>query len=203
MKKLILPVLVCTLIAFTFTSFSFQTSNVINAQDNIVQPVIDNQGNIIVNQSSVENETDIIFNEPGVVAGEGVIEPGGNLTLWFKASGGGYIYENGYKNNFGFNICYNNTLEGHVNYVDRAGGYHFKSIIIENASVEVKDGGYLIKAYGVGEIQGQRYLFRLEAADKGEPGVSDTFNISIYMESGFLYDCSGGVIGGGNININI
>ncbi len=198
MRKLIIPVFICTLIAFTFIPFSTQ----ISSQDIIAQSVNGKLENKGVSQGYEENETVIIkVNQSMNIVEDGVIEPGDNQTLWFKGSGGGYIIENGYKNNFGFNACFNNTVEGHINYVDRAEKYHFKSELLLNATIKMENDTFLLRVYGFGEIQGEKYMFKLEAVDRGEPGVHDEFHLWIYTESGLLYDYSWGVISGGNINI--
>ncbi|WEU40881.1 MAG: hypothetical protein OdinLCB4_002920 [Candidatus Odinarchaeum yellowstonii] len=203
-NKIFLAALLCGLIAFAFTQFPFQIRAQTTAQNTVTQPALSDHDDTPFKQFYDENETKIITVNLSVeVTEDGVITPGDNQTIWFKAAGGGYIYYNGYKNNFGFNVCFNNTLEGHLNYVNRAAGYHFKGLTVFNASTEVIENGYSVRVYGSGEIKGQTYIFKLEAVDKGEPSVFDEFHVWVYTDSGALYDYSGGVLSGGNINVNI
>ncbi len=56
--------------------------------------------------------------------------------------------------------------------------------MITHATLEKIEEKYIIQVYGFGEIKGQRYIFRLEAYDQGEPGFNDIFHLWIYVEDG-------------------
>jgi len=199
-KNLILPIILCTVLVFTSIPFSFQYGGLFITHSTISEQVISPANNSSLESPCKENETPQCIDN-GMIIGDGVIEPGDNETTPFEGGGGGYIYENTCKNNFGFHVRFNRTIEGHVNYIDRDGKYHFKSLIIDNATLEKNDEGYIINVYGVGEIQGQICIFKLKAFDRGEPSSNDAFHLWIYMEDGQLYDYSSGILAGGNINI--
>ncbi|MEM2109669.1 MAG: post-COAP-1 domain-containing protein [Candidatus Odinarchaeota archaeon] len=199
-KNIILPVIFCTILVFTSIPFSFQQAGLLITHSPTSGQVICPTDNNRFEPPCKENVTPPSVDN-GFISDDGIIEPGDNKTIPFKGEGGGYIYENCSKNNFGFNVHFNTSIEGHVNYIDRVGKYHFKSLMFTNATLEKIEDGYIIQVYGVGEIRGQIYIFRLEVSDQGEPAWNDTFNLWIYMEDGQLYDYSGGVLAGGNINI--
>lgn len=110
-----------------------------------------------------------------------------------KVTGGGTIRSG--SANFGFNAQYKakaTAPSGEVNYQDKNAKLNFKSDAI--TSLVISDTNATLR--GTGKVNGTSVTFRIDVDDLGEPGRTDTFNISWDGYS------NGGVISGGNIQIH-
>ncbi len=88
-----------------------------------------------------------------------------------------------------------NAFWGHLNYVDQTANLHVKATAI--TAYDLVDAKTR-RIQGNAEINGQDgFTFTVEAADNGEPGTSDTFNIS--LSSGYQ---AGGPLTHGNIQLH-
>jgi hypothetical protein len=119
-----------------------------------------------------------------------------------RFTGGGFIYtSSGAKATFGAHGgILNGSLWGVFNYIDHGTGLHVHSIII--IKYEVIDAVTRRATY-IADADGVPVTAVVTVADKGEPGLHDTFSISLssgYSASGEL----GGTTkkGGGNIQLH-
>lgn len=197
-KNTVLGIILLAALSISILPLSIQRVGV-----SISPPTVKTE-NLNYQQPLIPYKDDWSISSDIIAPDNGTIEPGDNQTVYVEVGGGGFFLESGVKNNFGFHVTYNGCVDGHVNYIDRADGYHFKSLLIENFGVEVDGDGYAIHVYGWGEIDGQIYRFHLKATDNGEPAKSDSIYLWIYFSEALqLFDHSGGVLGGGNINIKL
>ncbi|HKS17377.1 MAG TPA: choice-of-anchor P family protein [Planctomycetota bacterium] len=122
----------------------------------------------------------------------------GHLEVSDRLTGGGFITgtPSGAKGNFGVAGGFKNgALWGHLNYIDHGTGMHVKHVTITDYEATSPNER---KISGTCEINGQGgFGFSVFAADNGEPGSSDTFNI--FLSNGYS---AGGYLGGGNIQLH-
>lgn len=113
-------------------------------------------------------------------------------------TGGGFITgtPSGAKGNFGVaGGIRNNAFWGHLNYIDHGTGMHVKHIAITGYEATSANERRIT---GTCRINGEAgYTFSVFAADNGEPGRDDTFNI--YLSTGYS---AGGFLIGGNIQLH-
>jgi hypothetical protein len=121
----------------------------------------------------------------------------GHAEVTDRLTGGGFITgtPSGAKGNFGVaGGVKNGAFWGHLNYIDHGTGMHVKHIAITDYEATSANER---KISGTCEINGQSgYTFSVFAADNGEPGSGDTFNI--FLSNGYS---AGGYLGGGNIQL--
>lgn len=110
-----------------------------------------------------------------------------------KVTGGGFI--TAAKHNFGFNAQYSASggAKGNVNYLDKAAG-HLKGANVTGVACK----GNTATITGNGTWNGAAVTFTVKVVDDGEPGRTDSFQITI---SGG-YTAGGTLTEGGNIQIH-
>jgi len=122
----------------------------------------------------------------------------GHFEVTDRLTGGGFITgtPSGAKGNFGVaGGVKNGALWGHLNYIDHGTGMHVKHVTITAYSATNPNERQIS---GTCEINGTGgYTFSVFAADNGEPGSGDTFNI--FLSTGYS---AGGYLGGGNIQLH-
>lgn len=122
----------------------------------------------------------------------------GHAEVTDRLTGGGFITgtPSGAKGNFGVaGGVKNGEYWGHLNYIDHGNGMHVKHVAITGYS---SSGGNERQISGTCEINGTGgFTFTVFAADNGEPGNNDTFNI--FLSNGYA---AGGYLMGGNIQLH-
>jgi len=102
-------------------------------------------------------------------------------------TGGGTIFHNGVKANFGFNVKYksNGVAQGDLLYIEcrPTSLVKLKSTAMQSLSIVGNTGVFIGKATlnGVGN-----YTFRATVVDNGEPGSSDQFGLRVTAPSGAI-----------------
>ena len=157
---------------------------------------------------------------------------GGHLNFGtgsYNTSSGTYKSDDGSRTNYGFNVKYSktqNNLQGNVNVIIRSGGinYQVKGIVggsngTLNTNVISPTDKRAVLTCKVNMTNlstlsqvpnSSSATAKLEMTDKGEPGVNDTYAITIFGNDGSLLYSSNwqntvtvqSVIGGGNIQVN-
>lgn len=175
--------------------------------------------------------------EDGVVnvyqAVTGMITGGGYLTMYTPTkSAGQYVGDAGKKTNFGFNVKYNKNgtnLQGNLNFIIRSGGrvYQVKSNSMNSLGITPSKctstatnpclATFTSKANltditnPAGPISlGGNLNMIVTMTDKGEPGSSDTFGITLYGSSNQILFSSNWdttktieqLLGGGNVVVH-
>ncbi|MBI4566684.1 MAG: hypothetical protein HY716_18560 [Planctomycetes bacterium] len=124
---------------------------------------------------------------------------GPHAQVWDFLTGGGFITgtPSGAKGNFGVaGGIKNGAFWGHLNYIDHGTGMHVKHITITGYDAT---GPNERRITGTCRIDGEEgHTFSVFAADNGEPGTNDTFNI--FLSNGYS---AGGYLGGGNIQLHM
>ena len=113
-------------------------------------------------------------------------------------TGGGFITgtPSGAKGNFGVaGGIKNNALWGHLNYIDHGTGMHVKHLTITSYEATGPNERKITGTCKINNVEG--FTFAVFAADNGEPGSNDTFNI--FLSNGYQ---AGGYLGGGNIQLH-
>jgi hypothetical protein len=113
-------------------------------------------------------------------------------------TGGGFITgtPSGAKGNFGIaGGIKNGAFWGHLNYIDHGTGMHVKHETITGYEVTGPNERRISGTCRIDGVSG--YTFSVFAADNGEPGNNDTFNI--FLSTGYS---AGGYLGGGNIQLH-
>lgn len=122
-------------------------------------------------------------------------------------TGGGFIFLEGERVNFGFNaltIAGNSRIRGNVNIIDRANDVHYQSAAVTSIDCDVE--GEHPRLTGTVTIEGtlrtgEPFVFVVE--DIGEPGIIDT--VSFTVDGTLIFeetDLGDGGPGGGNIQIH-
>jgi len=113
-------------------------------------------------------------------------------------TGGGFITgtPSGAKGNFGVaGGIKNGSLWGHLNYIDHGTGMHVKHLTITSYEATGANERKITGTCKINNVEG--FTFSVFAADNGEPGSNDTFNI--FLSNGYS---AGGYLGGGNIQLH-
>ncbi|HKR55785.1 MAG TPA: choice-of-anchor P family protein [Gemmatimonadales bacterium] len=113
-------------------------------------------------------------------------------------TGGGFITgtPSGDKGNFGVaGGIKNGALWGHLNYIDHGTGMHVKHTSITAYEATSANERRISGTCRINGVDG--FGFSVFAADNGEPGSSDTFNI--FLSNGYS---AGGYLIGGNIQLH-
>ncbi len=122
----------------------------------------------------------------------------GHAEVTDRLTGGGFITgtPSGAKGNFGVaGGVKNGEFWGHLNYIDHGNGMHVKHVTITGYTATSATER---KITGTCTINGEGgYTFSVFAADNGEPGTNDTFNI--FLSNGYA---AGGYLIGGNIQLH-
>jgi hypothetical protein len=94
----------------------------------------------------------------------------------------------------------NGAFWGHLNYIDHgSGGPRVKGTGVTAYSVVDATTRHI---EGTAEVNGQPgYTYKVDAADNGEPGRNDVFNLDVTSPTGSEYK-AGGQLGGGNIQLH-
>lgn len=129
-------------------------------------------------------------------------------------TGGGFVFkDNGMMVNYGIHAgCKHNKFWGHINYIDHENQFHLRSVEITGYIREtLSDGTVLVNTRdfcGWAQLNSQEGLvrFRVTVTDNGEPGVNDTFGISIdgvhQTWDQRFYIVTDRTVGGGNIQLH-
>jgi hypothetical protein len=113
-------------------------------------------------------------------------------------TGGGFITgtPSGDKGNFGVaGGIKNGAYWGHLNYIDHGTGMHVKHIAITGYEATGTNERKITGTCRINNVEG--FTFSVFAADNGEPGTNDTFNI--FLSNGYS---AGGYLIGGNIQLH-
>jgi len=178
----------------------------------IIVDDFNNNKSYYIRNSSVDNAVVTVSQAvPGMITGGGYLQMDSPNTK----SAGQYPGTAGLKTNFGFNVKYNKSgknLQGNLNFIIRSGGrvYQIKANAMDSLGISLLGGGsgcpnggtaaapcqavFTSKA-NLADItdplinatsQGNLYLIA-NMTDRGEPGKTDTFAITLYDGNTLLF----------------